>query len=898
MNQGVVLLGLVGLVVLAIVVWAGRKRFPLRIGMGNFFRRKTQVAIVVAGLLIGTAIISSSYVIQSTFDYTIRSTVFHQLDYIDETITASNGTSNRVPFNVSVFQGLYDNWSRGQMPAVDRLAPRYVVGAASNDTRTRLFEPSGTLIGFNATYDLGEFVRADGSTWNGSELQRGQVIVNQDYANDTEAKVGDQLYVFPAGMVVPLRLTVVAIALDQGRGGFGGNPNLFATLETVQSAFVYPFQPLKPEINTIVVANVGGPTQGYLRTSDVDTQLKAHLPTGLGLTINNVKDDAVTQATQNVDMLSQIFLLLGSFTIIAGVLLIINIFVMLAEERKGEMGVERALGMRRSHLVQSFVSEGLAYALLSAAVGTFAGLLVAGVILWAFTLIFPARLFGGVQFVLTWTDLDLIRGFAIGFLITMGTILLASWRVSKLNIVRAIRDIPEPVENRSTRWQLALGGLLTGLGALLSIAAVVRGNVLFQDLGPSSLAVGLAILLRNVVTPRVAFSAAGAFLVVWLLLPDKPITSSDTNIDVFVAAGLLMVFGALLLVMFNSEVLVWIATRVGRKRTWRPVIRTAVAYPMNKKFRTGTTLATIALIMFTIATMSGIQGIIGSSITTTVVRQSGGYDLIGNSLRPITQTSLTENLTQDPALGQNISEIWGLSAMRVTTSRNGTLSGTLHNTTLLGVPQAWVNASIPLEFQSLDANYSSPQAAWQALESDPHLAIADGSVVPGGFGAGAGFGGGGFFTFTAKVGDTLYYGTKSTPLGYVKLIGILYEQFIPGLFVGRDVVTSIVHFDASSIFYVKVKPGADATATAHELERTFLNDGMVVVDINNLVSQITDVISGVFNLLEAYLALGLIVGIAGLGVITMRNVVERRTETGALRALGFRKSMILASFLL
>ncbi|TLZ79361.1 MAG: FtsX-like permease family protein [Methanobacteriota archaeon] len=54
---------------------------------------------------------------------------------------------------------------------------------------------------------------------------------------------------------------------------------------------------------------------------------------------------------------------------------------------------------------------------------------------------------------------------------------------------------------------------------------------------------------------------------------------------------------------------------------------------------------------------------------------------------------------------------------------------------------------------------------------------------------------------------------------------------------------------------------------------------------------------GVFNLLQAYLALGLIVGISGLGVITMRNVVERRQETGALRALGFRKSMVLKSFL-
>ena len=891
-DQGVVLLALVAVVVGALLVWTGRKRFPLRIGMGNFFRRKTQVAIVVAGLLIGTAIISSSYVIQSTFDNTNRTTVFNNLDYIDETITVPGATEARAPFNICVFQGLHD--SLASMPAVAALAPRYVVSAASMDTNTSLLEPTGTLIGFNATYDLGSFIRPDGSSWDGAGLTAAQVVVNQAYVNDTEAKVGDRLAVYPTGATRPLLLTVAAVVLDSGRGAYGGNPNLFARLETVQAAFALPFQPVPANINMIVVANVGGPTQGYLKSSTVDDQLTAHMPSDLGLTISNVKQDNVTQATQNVDMLSQIFLLLGSFTIIAGVLLIINIFVMLAEERKGEMGVARALGMRRSHLVQSFVAEGLAYALLSSAVGTFVGLGIAGVILYAFTLIFPARLFGGVQFVLTWTDLDLIRGFAIGFVITMGTILLASWRVSKLNIVRAIRDIPEPVEHRSTRWQLALGGLLTALGLLLSEEAIRRGDVLFQDLGPSSLAIGLAILGRNVVTPRVAFSAAGAFLLVWLLYPNKPITSSNTDIAVFVAAGLLMVFAALLLVMFNSEILIWVATRVGRKRTWRPVIRTAVAYPMNKKFRTGTTLATIALIMFTIATMSGIQGIIGTSITTTVVRQSGGYDLIGNTRAPV--ANFTQQVAADSALAANISEIHGLSAARTQVSFNASMAGDRHNTTLLGVPTEWVNGSVSLEFQSLDANYSTPQEAWQALESNPHLAVADGSVVPGGIGAG--FGGGGFFTITAKVGDTIYFGNATASLGYVKLIGILYEQFVPGLFVGWNTVQSAYHVDAPSIFYVKVKAGADATAVAHEMDRAFIAYGMLALNLNNFVSQITDIITGVFNLLEAYLALGLIVGIAGLGVITMRNVVERRTETGALRALGFRKSMILASYLL
>ncbi|HEX8919506.1 MAG TPA: FtsX-like permease family protein, partial [Chloroflexota bacterium] len=52
------------------------------------------------------------------------------------------------------------------------------------------------------------------------------------------------------------------------------------------------------------------------------------------------------------------------------------------------------------------------------------------------------------------------------------------------------------------------------------------------------------------------------------------------------------------------------------------------------------------------------------------------------------------------------------------------------------------------------------------------------------------------------------------------------------------------------------------------------------------------------NLLLAFMALGLIVGIAALGVIAMRATVERRQQIGMLRAIGFQRSMVRSSFLL
>ena len=52
-----------------------------------------------------------------------------------------------------------------------------------------------------------------------------------------------------------------------------------------------------------------------------------------------------------------------------------------------------------------------------------------------------------------------------------------------------------------------------------------------------------------------------------------------------------------------------------------------------------------------------------------------------------------------------------------------------------------------------------------------------------------------------------------------------------------------------------------------------------------------------FNLLIGFMALGLVVGIAALGVISARAVVERRHEIGVVRSIGFSRRMVQSSFL-
>src|SRR5437773_1514414 len=775
MDTDLALLLVVTATALAVVGWAGRKRFPLRIGVGNFFRRKTQVAIVVAGLLIGTAIVTSSFVIQRTFDYTIRSAVFRSLDLVDETISVRTPDGSRVPFDISVYDTLAGNLP--SMPDVSAIAPRIHLSGAAIDRQSSLFEPTVNLIGFETGRELGSFVRADGSAWDGSGLAPTEAVINEKLAAAVEASLGDGLTLVFGGPRGPLNVTVAAIVKDAGRGAWNDGSDLFVPLPSMQSALG-----VTDQINVILVANVGGAEQGYLRSDAVVSQLESHLPTSPSFTVAQAKADSVKGATEGADRLSQVFVLLSFFTIIAGILLIVNIFVMLAEERKGEMGVARALGMRRKNLVQSFVSEGLLYALLS---------------------------------------------------------------------------------------------------------SVVRQNLILQDAGPSALAIGIAVLTMRIISPRRVFTAAGIPMLAWLLSPWTFFSTATADITLFILVGLLLILGGLLIVLFNSEAFLAVATRLFWSRTWRPVVRTAIAYPMNKKFRTGATLASIALVMFTIATMSCIQAMVSSSISTANYRESGGFQLLGSSAIPIPNWDAAfSDYSRTPAGSASIADQHGIpqARIRITPAAHPSVE---YTSSLIGVPSSWTP---PLPLQARAANYSDDAAAWAAIQANPDVAILDGSVVPNNFGPN-------FGSFSAVVGDLFRYTNATGATRNVRVIGILYEQFAQGLWVSASTVKADVRMEAASLFYFQVKEGVDVTKAGHDLERYFLPYQLLTLDIQGLINQILETTMGVFNLLEAYLALGLIVGIAGLGVITMRNVVERRQETGALRALGFRKSMVLRSFL-
>ncbi|MEZ4617247.1 MAG: FtsX-like permease family protein [Caldilineaceae bacterium] len=136
----------------------------------------------------------------------------------------------------------------------------------------------------------------------------------------------------------------------------------------------------------------------------------------------------------------------------------------------------------------------------------------------------------------------------------------------------------------------------------------------------------------------------------------------------------------------------------------------------------------------------------------------------------------------------------------------------------------------------------------------------------------------------------------------VQVIGVLAEDTT---LAGADIQTNQTTLAAvtgvavePSRFYVKVADGADVRTVAQEVERAFVGNGLNTVILAESFAQGQALTRGILQLFQGFMALGLLVGIAALGVITTRTVVERRQQVGMLRAIGYQSNMIALSFVL
>ncbi|MEM0449879.1 MAG: FtsX-like permease family protein [Methanomassiliicoccales archaeon] len=885
-----------------IMLDAMRHRLLITMAIRYVVRRRWTTALVVGGLMVGTAIISTSLVVGDTLDNMIVKQTTESLGEVDFGIGA--------PFDgYTYFDASFLGNVRDQIAAINQVESSHMLirdDVAVLNNESGLFNPSFALMALNDTVvkEFGSFLKQDGSILDQAP-KAGAVYLNSRAAQDIDARVGDTLiiYISETQRIVAVVSEVVE---ERALGAFGSANTVYMDIESAQSLLDRPGQ-----FNFIFVSLQGRGDEGLVYASDV----RVHIETILqpwqqsnGLRIVEDKANAIEDAKRAAEMFSSLFFVFGSFSIIAGVALVVNIFTMLSEERKGEMGVARAIGMSRSHLRRLFTYEGVIYAALAAAVGSGLGLILAYVITWVMsrTIRIGEFSFDLVKY-FTFTPMSLVLGYLAGFLLTVLTVYLATRRISNLNIVRAIRNIPEPPVPRDDSRVFRLGWLILFLGAGLMSLGIWQRSLALASSGLSLMTISLGFLLRRVVKERLAWSLAGLLtILVWAPLPfGIKIFHYEAEIEGYVVAGLFLVSGALLVIMFNSDSLIMIITKLFRvRKEYRAVLKTAISYPLKAKFKTALSVFIFGLVIFTVTTLSVVSGLMSFNIDRLVNETSGGFDVIAfTSTSPILNDP-RERLSQElsPLQAKNVSALVALPSSIITLNYSylepstQTLTFKERRYQLIGFNEdLYTLGNYPLSDYD-KKNFSNELQVWQAVRNNRSLVIFDGSLRPQ-----SGISGG-FGPPNAEQEPGIKIGERVMlldPLGtphVVTVAGFMKQSSFRGAFMSEEVVRSEFFAVGYSIMLLRFQDGLDIGKQAALLEKSFIPNGLQTIDVKALAREITGLINSVFTLFEAFLAMGLIVGISGLGIMTIRSIHERRIEIGMMRAIGYRKRMVVANF--
>jgi putative ABC transport system permease protein len=785
---------------------------------------------------------------------------------------------------------------------IDGVMPAIWEGVGVQSSTTRQTEPRVSVFapdpahmdGFGTIHDV------DGNTISMADLSESEVLINEKMQDELDAEAGHQLDVYgPAGAK---HVTVKAVIRYDGSGTTSFEPGMMMSLQSAQALFQKPGQ-----IEHILISNTGGAVSGAERTDDVIESLAPVLESA-DLSIEPTKRDDLDEAAEQADAFSSFFVTFGSFSIAAGIMLIFLIFVMLAAERKPEMGISRAIGTERRHLVEMFTLEGLAYDMFAAAIGALLGVGVS----WAMGSIMSAALSDfGIELRRTLTMQSLVTAYVLGVVLTFIVVTFSAWRVSVLNIVTAIRNLPDPAK-KTGRASIVWGLLFFVLGGLMSWAGVESAQALPFLLGVSLIILAAVPILRwSRVPDAVAYTVPAIVLLVWWLLPsdalDRWLPEMSSDFNIFITSGLVMVTASTWIVMYNSDRLIGrVAPLLSRISGVAPVLRTAIAYPLTNRFRTGMTLAMFTLVVFTL-----VVGVVTTNAFTDAFNDintyGGGFDMRAETVRINPVGDLRQELTSNPAINdEDIDTIAEQSLVAIEGSQAGT-DNEPGAYPLRGYSREFFD-NTTYKLGAIARGYSSPAEVWAAVRDNPNLAVIDALPVPRrenfSFGApetdfkveGFYFDDGVFDPFDVLVRDPVS-GTERT----LTVIGVLPDTapwFMIGISVSQDAVEAAFPDQAQPNSYlIDLRDGADAEGISDALEAQFLANGM---EATVLREELDDLVSfnKTFNyVVEGFLGLGLIVGVAALGVISARSVVERRHEIGVMRAIGFERERVQASFL-
>ena len=866
----------VGLLVsVAALVWLGavalRRRYLSRMALRQFTRRPNETLLVIAGSILGTALITGSFITGDSLTTSFTDTVYERLGEVDEQVILTTPRAQRqAERNIEMIRGL---------DLVDgAVLVDTTTGVARNAGDTSLTEPRVEVYSLDVE-DLDTFGSGEQSV-GGPSLAAGDAIVTRELADELGLREGDTVELLVFGTDRQFRID--RIAEGEGFASYREGKNLFVA-PGVLADLAAARPTARPPTNQMWISNTGDARSGAELTFAVKSDIERALDDE-GIEILEIKKSLVESAEEGAASISQLFLVIASFAIVAGILLLVNIFVMLAAERRSELGMLRAVGMKRGDLVRGFALEGSMYALAASSVGVLAGVGVGVAVVFISGKIFEQTVFfGDLSIDLVLLGSSLVAGFVVGFAISIVTIFITSLRVSRVNIIAAIRDLEIARVSGHRIRNFVVAPVMFVAGAALTVLGVANEQGIIALIGPALMGVGLVWLLGRFVSQRLLVTIVGFCVLVWgIVVPLLIDLFKDDDEFTFVVQGLVTTFAGILVIAANQEV---VAATARRLVSWRPGVglaaRLATTYPVARRFRTGMTLVMYALIVFTLVLITTFGHVMRINTESVAREESAGFEIVGNT-NPSTPATAGDLETTD-----GVDVVFGVMTSPYTLR---TFDGDEETDTVQGVDDRFIRLT-RYGLTEVADEYETDEAAWRAVAEDPDLVILNSLF--------GNSNGGPESRIQLEIGDEvemvdpLSGETKTRQVIGFNDAGLA----MPGSFISMRALERQFTGAGESRWLILSDQSTDPRVLADRLNAEHVDIGLEAITIGEIVEDVMSLNLQFFGLLRGYLALGLVVGIVGLGVIMVRAVRERRRAIGVLRALGFRSSTVRNAFM-
>lgn len=534
------------------------------------------------------------------------------------------------------------------------------------------------------------------------------------------------------------------------------------------------------------------------------------------------------QAASNGVDFGQLFLSLSFFVIVAALLLLVLVYSLNVESRHRETGIVHALGFNKSQLIRLRMMEALPALLLSALLGGILGVQYNKVMLWGLNSVWNDAVHADMLKMVIRPQTILV-GILTGMVIATISIYVVTVRSFRKNIVAVIRS-----QSVSVRFGMTLINKLLvvfGWGGTVALVIYSLSNALVQN---ASLVLAAGFL----------FLMGSASFVSILLNPAKGKTSFEKN-------------------LFGSGELIW--KNVGRNKNrsmavvWLLALGTftiIVTGANRKTFVNTNNQRTSGTGGFSLWVETSVP--ILHDLNTREGRSTYGLD--GEEVMKNTSFVQFYNLPGDDASCLNLNQV--------------------QLPQILGVNPHIFDSLGAFSFSNLLDDASSP---WLQLTknraSEIIPAIADQTVIQWGL--------------MKSIGDTLNYLNERGDTIRLLLVGGLN----PSVFQGNILISDncfLANFPSSGgskMMLVEVPPSQEKQME-QLLKSRWVDYGVEMMPAPERLAAFYSVTNTYLNIFMILGGLGVILGTVGMGIVLMRNMLDRKHELAVMKALGFSRTQL------